>query len=131
MMTICGKLLKKLMVSGRRLTLCNGADGVYCYGCEEAYLRQEDGKLSFQTLKSLPLLNNAVKETVRLRSAPIILRRVQQNVAIGSYTVPKGNFLCLSPLWAHREPNICPEGDVWNPYRWQVNSIENTVFRDR
>jgi len=73
---------------------------------------------SAKTFEQMTHLRNAVFETVRLYSATIILRQACQPVPVDDYVVPAGNYLCLSPLWTQRSPELFEDPDEWKPSRW-------------
>ena len=76
----------------------------------------------FSELQKFSLLKMAIQETFRLHSPPIILRGVRKDFQLKDYLIPEGNFLCLSPFWAHRDPSVYDHPDVWDPYRWDRSS---------
>jgi hypothetical protein len=111
-------------------------------------MKSKSGVLTYDDFASLQRVGNAVTETLRLKSAPIIVRATQQPLSIGDYTVctlsqhaytrddmrttprtlncvpptqvPAGHFLCLSPLWSQRDERLYPDPDAFKPDRWNV-----------
>jgi len=37
--------------------------------------------------------------------------------------------MILSPYWAHRDPEVYPEPDVYKPERWEGVNIESLSYR--
>jgi hypothetical protein len=83
-----------------------------------------NGELTYEFFDSLKKLGNCVQETLRLRAAPIIVRATVQPSPIGKYIVPKGHFLCLSPLWTHRDPALYKHPNEFRPERWEEENIK-------
>jgi len=83
-------------------------------------LLSDKESITFKRLQGMKTLRNAVKESIRLYSPPIIVRGVRQNLQVGSFVVPKANFLCLSPFWSHRDPLLFEDPTSWSPSRFEV-----------
>lgn len=83
---------------------------------EQAYAKH--GKWTADCVSECKLLLAALKETGRLHSAPIIVRATLRPVEFGPYVVPKGHFLCLSPMLSHRRHDLFSEANSWDPLRW-------------
>ena len=81
-------------------------------------LQKHGGLLSSAAVSEMPLLDAALRESLRLRSAPVILRATVRPVSLGPYVVPPGHFLCLSPLLSHRRHDLFPDPSSWAPERW-------------
>lgn len=94
----------------------------------DAKMKAKSGVLTYDDFASLQRVGNAVTETLRLKSAPIIVRATQQPLSVGNYTVPAGHFLCLSPLWSQRDERLYADPDAFKPDRW--NDIDKDG-RDR
>jgi hypothetical protein len=111
-------------------------------------MKATSGVLTYDDFASLQRVGNAVTETLRLKSAPIIVRATQQPLPIGNYTVchslpinehtphsrtrtrrtrtsqvPAGHFLCLSPLWSQRDERLYADPDAFKPDRWNVRTL--------
>ena len=76
-------------------------------------------EVSFKELSQMNLIKNAINETIRLHSPPIIVRAARKPVKVSKYTIPTGNFICLSPFWSHRNPSLYSDPLTWNPDRWE------------
>nr|CAD7435477.1 unnamed protein product [Timema monikensis] len=72
-------------------------------------------------------LEMVIKETLRLfPSVPIFMRHIKEDVAIDGYTIPKGANITLAPIVMHRDPNLFPDPEIFNPERF---SPENSLGR--
>lgn len=71
-------------------------------------------------LEDIPLLQGAIKETLRLYPpAPIIGRDCIEETVVDGYTVPPGTVVITDLYALHRSPKIWPEPDRWLPAeRW-------------
>ncbi|KAF8639410.1 hypothetical protein AX17_001501 [Amanita inopinata Kibby_2008] len=96
------------------------------------YFATPDGSLrspTYEELKTLPLLDTVIRETLRLHP-PIhsILRKVRDEVIVpatlsapskdGVYVVPKGHYVLASPAISQMDPQVWKEPSKWDPYRW-------------
>nr|Q9UVC3.1 RecName: Full=Lanosterol 14-alpha demethylase; AltName: Full=CYPLI; AltName: Full=Cytochrome P450 51; AltName: Full=Cytochrome P450-14DM; AltName: Full=Cytochrome P450-LIA1; AltName: Full=Sterol 14-alpha demethylase [Cunninghamella elegans]AAF20263.1 cytochrome P450 [Cunninghamella elegans] len=78
--------------------------------------------LTFDNLKDLPLLEAAIRETLRLHP-PIfqMMRRVVADKIVyekNGMEIPKGNFICAAPGVTQVDPTYFNEPTTYNPYRW-------------
>ncbi|MCB9592754.1 MAG: cytochrome P450 [Sandaracinaceae bacterium] len=63
----------------------------------------EDGTTSYQTLRSIPITENAVKEALRLYPPLFMLIRVAvKDFVYKDYHLPAGSWLVISPTVSHR-----------------------------
>lgn len=78
-----------------------------------------DGEVTFQSLREIPLLENVIKEVLRLHPPLIFLiRKVMQDFHFKDYTVKAGKYVCTSPRVSHRISEIFPEPDKFDPDRY-------------
>ena len=76
-------------------------------------------RVTFEDLPRLPYARRVVDETLRLHSpAWMLMRRATAQVALGPVTLPKGAHVLLSPYAMHRDPQLYPEPDSFDPDRW-------------
>jgi sterol 14alpha-demethylase len=76
-------------------------------------------EVSFQSLREIPLVENAVKEALRLHPPLfILLRGVMEDFYHGGYRMPKGTFVAVSPHITHRIPSVFPCPDAFDPDRF-------------
>lgn len=86
------------------------------YGTEGA-----DGpvEVSFQALRSIPVLESALKETLRLHPPLVILMRlVQEDFELLGRTIPAGTVLAASPRVSNRIEEDFPGADAFDPGRY-------------
>jgi len=84
-------------------------DGLYADGSE----------VSFQALRSIPVLESALKETLRLHPPLIILMRlVQQDFELLGHTIPAGALIAASPRVSNRIEDDFPKSDEFDPGRY-------------
>ncbi|KAI0156306.1 14-alpha sterol demethylase Cyp51A [Pestalotiopsis sp. NC0098] len=95
---------------------------------EEVYQEQRQhlgaeasGPLEYADLEKLPLLNNVVKETLRVHSSiHSIMRKVKNPIPVPGtdYVVTTDKVLVASPIMAHLNQRYFPNADAWDPHRW-------------
>ena len=82
-------------------------------------LYADGSEVSFQALRSIPLLEAALKETLRLHPPLIILMRlVQQECELAGYRIPAGTVLAASPRVSNRIGEDFPDPDRFDPGRY-------------
>jgi sterol 14-demethylase len=78
-----------------------------------------DEEVTFQSLRELHHTEWAVKEALRLHPPLfILLRAVQYDFEVDGYTIPKGAWMIVSPLVAHREDQVFPSATRFDPSRY-------------
>ncbi|HSP77704.1 MAG TPA: cytochrome P450, partial [Myxococcaceae bacterium] len=76
-------------------------------------------KPGFEDLPRLPYLLQVIKESLRLYPpAAAIGRETLEEVQVGGYVLPKGQFMLLSPYTLHRVPRYYPEPERFLPERF-------------
>ncbi|WP_310963512.1 cytochrome P450 [Nocardioides terrisoli] len=76
-------------------------------------------EVSFQALRSIPRLEAALKETLRLHPPLVLLLRVaQQDIEIGGHTVPAGAMVGATPRVSNRIPEDFPDPERFDPARY-------------
>jgi len=84
---------------------------------EELYADGQE--VSFHALRQIPLLDNVVKETLRLHPPLIILMRVAQGeFEVEGFPIHKGDFVAASPAISNRIPEDFPDPDAFIPSRY-------------
>ncbi len=82
-------------------------------------LYADGSEVSFQALRSIPVLESALKETLRLHPPLIILMRlVRQDIEVEGWTVPAGTLLATSPRVSNRLAGDFPDPDSFDPGRY-------------
>ncbi|EFY93357.1 cytochrome P450, putative [Metarhizium acridum CQMa 102] len=72
-------------------------------------------------LRELPFLSQCIEETLRLYSAvpaPLPREVPQGGVELGGYWLPGGTTVATQAYTMHRHPEIFPNPDEFDPYRW-------------
>ncbi len=78
-----------------------------------------DGEVTFQSLREIPVLENVIKEVLRLHPPLIFLiRKVMQDFHFKGYTVKAGKYVCASPRVSHRIADVFPEPEKFDPDRY-------------
>jgi len=83
--------------------------------------RQGSGPVdvSFQALRSIPKLEAALKETLRLHPPLIILMRVvQEEIELAGHRIPPGTTVASSPRVSNRIAEDFPDPDAFDPGRY-------------
>ncbi len=82
-------------------------------------LYADGSDVSFQALRSIPRLEAAVKETLRLHPPLILLLRVaQEDFEIGGHLLPAGTMIGATPRVSNRIPQDFPDPDRFDPGRY-------------
>lgn len=101
---------------------------------EELYAEQmrvlDNGKkeLTYDLLQEMPLLNQTIKETLRMHH-PLhsIFRKVMRDLPVPntSYVVPKGHHVLVSPGYAHLRDEYFPHAATFDPHRWDNDAASS------
>lgn len=108
---------------------------------EELYQEQVrnlgyDGTQPFQygDIDKLPLLQNVIKETLRVHSSiHSIMRKVMKPLAVPKtdYVITPDHVMVASPIVTHLTEEHFPNAGVWDPHRWDnradIEADEGTV----
>ncbi len=85
-----------------------------------------DGEVTFQSLREIPVLENVIKEVLRLHPPLIFLiRKVMQDFNFKDYTVKAGKYVCTSPRVSHRIADIFPDPEKFDPERYSETRQED------
>ena len=89
--------------------------------------------LTYDSLQSLTLNSQVVKETLRLH-APIhsMMRKVTTPMPMEGtpYTIPTSHVLLSAPGVTSQTENHFPEPDLWEPHRWDTTSPLHAISKD-
>ncbi|KAF9915380.1 Lanosterol 14-alpha-demethylase [Lobosporangium transversale] len=88
-----------------------------------------DAPLTFDHLKSMTLLDNVIRETLRLRPPIImILRKVLRPITFPGtdYVIPKGNYIAASPIATQVDEQYYKDATKFDPHRWETIVEEET-----
>ena len=76
-------------------------------------------EVSFQALRSIPVLESALKETLRLHPPLIILMRlVQEELELAGTAIPAGTVVAASPRVSNRIETDFPKAEQFDPGRY-------------
>jgi sterol 14-demethylase len=76
-------------------------------------------RVTHAALRELSVVENAVKESLRMHPPLFMLVRVaKQDFTFKDWFIPKGTWVVLSPTVAHRMPNVFQEPDRFDPDRY-------------
>ena len=93
-------------------------------------LYADGSEISFQALRSIPRLEAALKETLRLHPPLIILLRVvQEEIELAGHPIAPGTMVAASPKVSNRIPEDFPEPDRFDPGRYLDPRQEDLVNR--
>lgn len=82
-------------------------------------LYADGSSVSFQALREIPVLESALKETLRLHPPLVLLLRVvKEEIEIAGHTIPVGAMVGASPAISNRIPEDFPEPDDFDPGRY-------------
>ena len=82
-------------------------------------LYADGSEVSFQALRSIPVLESALKETLRLHPPLIILMRlVREDFELLGQTIPAGTLIAASPRVSNRIEDDFPKADEFDPGRY-------------
>ena len=82
-------------------------------------LYADGSEVSFQALRSIPVLEAALKETLRLHPPLIILMRlVREDFELLGETIPAGTLLAASPRVSNRIEDDFPKAEIFDPSRY-------------
>jgi sterol 14-demethylase len=86
-----------------------------------------DGReVSYQALREIPRLENAIQESLRLHPPLIVLmRKVVYDFHYRNYTVPAGKLVAVSPALSNRLPECFPDPDGYHPERYEAGREED------
>jgi cytochrome P450 len=86
-----------------------------------AFPSHDNDHLDYATLEKLPYLTAVIKEALRLSyGTPGRLPRTihTPTATFNGYVVPRGTVVGMSTYLIHRNPDIFPDPDTFDPDRW-------------
>ncbi|GBN31144.1 Cytochrome P450 3A13 [Araneus ventricosus] len=94
-------------------------------------IKQSNGELTYETLQNMKYLDNVISETMRLYPPAIRTERMAfEDYKLGDtgITIPKGTIVTI-PIYAmHRDPEVFPDPEKFDPDRW---TSEESQKRDQ
>jgi sterol 14-demethylase len=86
---------------------------------ELARVHPDSAPVTYTSLREVDVMENAVKEALRLHPPIVLLVRVvEQDFFFREWILPRGTWLLLSPLVAHRMSDIFPDPARFDPDRF-------------
>ncbi len=86
----------------------------------------EKGEVTFQSLREVPVLENVVKEVLRLHPPLIILmRQVSEDLHFRDYRIKAGDMVWASPPVTHRMSKLFSNPQVFDPNRYSPERRED------
>ncbi|KAG8176927.1 hypothetical protein JTE90_018710 [Oedothorax gibbosus] len=90
-------------------------------------LKHTDGELTYESLKSMRYLDNVISETLRIYPPLSRLDRTADadyTFSSTGITIRKGNLISIPVHGIHRDPNIYPEPEKFDPDRFTPEEKE-------
>jgi sterol 14-demethylase len=86
---------------------------------ELARVHQDGAPITYASLREIDATENAVKEALRLHPPIVLLVRVvEQDFVFREWILPRGTWVLLSPLVAHRMNDVFPDAERFDPDRF-------------
>ncbi len=86
---------------------------------EEARAVLGDRAPALGDLPAMPYIKAVIEETMRLYPPAWVVERFSlEQDEVGSYTIPKGSIVAVSPYALHRNPRYFPEPERFDPTRF-------------
>ena len=93
-------------------------------------LYADGSEVSFQALRSIPVLESVLKETLRLHPPLIILMRVvREEIELAGHTIPVGTLVAASPRVSNRLEEDFPQPGSFDPGRYLDPRQEDLLHR--
>ncbi|OAA53059.1 VPS9 domain protein [Cordyceps fumosorosea ARSEF 2679] len=86
--------------------------------------------LQYSDLEKLPLLQQVIKETLRVHSSiHSVMRKATRAIRVPQtdYIVPPGRILLASPQATARDEQYFSNADEWQPHRWS-SDLDDSIF---
>ncbi|XP_076872857.1 24-hydroxycholesterol 7-alpha-hydroxylase isoform X2 [Brachyhypopomus gauderio] len=133
LLTLWASLANAIPITFWTLTFIFSNPTIYKSAMDQIHsvLRDRDKKrtrVSLDDLQEIPYVKWCVMEAIRLRAPGAVTRRVVRPLKLQNYIIPPGDFLILSPFWAHRDPRYFPDPDDFKPERWEKADFVKNVF---
>ncbi|XP_017757764.1 PREDICTED: probable cytochrome P450 6a14 [Eufriesea mexicana] len=88
---------------------------------------KNDGEWSYETIKEMTYLDKVFKETLRKYPVSVLLlRETTENYIFRDMkvSIPKGQKVWIPMFSIHRDPNIYPEPEKFDPERFSEEAVE-------
>jgi sterol 14-demethylase len=91
-------------------------------------LHAGDARLSYQSLREVPLLERVIKEVLRLHPPLVILMRgVLEELRVAGVTIPPGKLVAVSPAVSHHISELFPDPERFDPDRYAPGREEDAT----
>ncbi|ROS01014.1 cytochrome P450 [Sinobacterium caligoides] len=85
----------------------------------EEVLALDKEEIEYEDLDNLPLLDNTVKEILRMHPSVMMMqRRTIRETEIGGHRVPANTVLMIAPMYSHMMPEWWDKPEEFNPDRF-------------
>lgn len=85
-----------------------------------------DGDVTFQSLREIPKLENALKEVLRLHPPLIVLmRQVTEDLQFKDFTIRAGDMVWASPPVTHRMKHLFDNPEAFDPDRYDQSRAQD------
>lgn len=82
-----------------------------------------------EQIAGLSYLDSVIKESARLNPVlPIAVRYLETDTRIGSYELPAGSIVAPCIYLTHRQPELWPEPEAFNPCRFVGRRVDPNTF---
>ena len=93
-------------------------------------LYSDGSEVSFQALRAIPVLESALKETLRMHPPLVLLLRVaKEDIELGGYTIAAGSMVGATPAVSNRIAEDFPNPDAFDPARYLEPRQEDLINR--
>lgn len=91
---------------------------------------RENKTINSSELAAVPLLNQVVKETLRMFPpvAPFTTRVANEDYVYQSIRIPKGTSIFIGVSSIHKDPKFWPEPEQFRPERFESELVEKLAF---
>jgi len=97
---------------------------------EQKELVAEFGQeISFDSLRKSVKFENCIREALRLFPPLIcLMRKAKKDIQYKDYVIPEGDFVCVSPGFAMRLPELYTNPDTFDPHRFDRGEDKNLPY---
>jgi sterol 14-demethylase len=89
-------------------------------------LHEAGGDITYHALREIPVLENAIKEALRLHPPLIVvMRKVMEDLECGRFRIPAGKTVAASLAVSNRMPECFPDPDRYDPDRYAEGRAED------
>lgn len=98
--------------------------------CRAESLALGKTSLTYDDLDALPSLDLVFKEAIRLVTpVPALARYATKDTVVGGHHVPRGSYLAVATCFNHRNPDVWPAPDSFDPERFADDRRDDKVHR--